>query len=155
MSNAAAVALKHNTTHHLPSLVSWTRIPGLVNASGVGYYTTNLTWPPRHGSADGGYLKFPKTAHAIQLYFNDQRLLPVDYSVPKVDIGPYLREGSNEILAVVPTTMWNKIRSLLGRIENAGLKPKLEMLGSTPGLSENGLVGKVTVVPYVNVRIEP
>lgn len=155
MSNAATIALKHNTTYHLPSLVSWIRIAGLVNASGVGYYTTNLTWLPRHGPVDGAYLKFPKIAHAMQLYVNDRRLLPVDYSAPKVDIGPYLREGSNEILAVVPTTMWNKIRSLLGRIENVGSKPKLAMLGSTPGLSENGLVRTVTVVPYLNVRIEP
>ncbi|KAJ5388248.1 hypothetical protein N7509_010789 [Penicillium cosmopolitanum] len=60
MSVATIVAEKHNTTHHFNSLVSWLDIPGLQNASGVGYYSTQFSWPPTTsnstGSIDGAYI---------------------------------------------------------------------------------------------------
>lgn len=37
------VAVKTNSTYTLPSLISWTPIPGLENVAGVGYYNTSFT----------------------------------------------------------------------------------------------------------------
>lgn len=158
LSDAATIAVKHNTTHQLTSpLVSWTDIPGLANASGVGYYTTTMTWPPTSaGAADGAYLIFTsKILHAVKVYINDQLLPPVDYAAApvKADIGKYLKTGDNRILVVVPTTMWNYLRSILDELQNAGLPPLLTVVGDVPGQTENGLLGRVEVVPYVNLKV--
>lgn len=155
MSDASIIADKHNTTHQLDSLISWTEIPGLANASGVGYYTTTLYWPPQSGSADGAYIILPRILHACRLFINGNRVPPFDYSAPKADIGEYLHPGQNDVLAVVPTVMWNYIRSIFGQIENAGLPPLLSAVSSNlPGLSDNGLIGTVHVVPYVKVNVD-
>jgi hypothetical protein len=153
-SDASTIAQKHNTTHELSKLVSWTEIPSLQNVSGLGYYSTTLRWPLTKGSADGAYILFPRILHAIQLSVNGHRLPALDYTDAKADITPYLKLGTNEILAVVPTTMWNYIRSILPEIRDQGHLPGLLNLGlPVPGLSDNGLVGDVSVVPFVNVVI--
>ncbi|KAL2811612.1 hypothetical protein BJX63DRAFT_444029 [Aspergillus granulosus] len=157
LSDASTVARKYNTTHELSSLVSWTEIPILRNVSGLGYYHTSFQWPPAkqgHVAADGAYIVFPPILHAIQVSVNGHRVPPLDYTDAKADIGPYLKKGQNEILAVVPTTMWNYIRSILSDIRDQGRLPGLLTEGlPVPGISDNGLVGKVRVVPYVGVGI--
>jgi hypothetical protein len=158
ISDAATVAAKHNTTHHLPSLLSWTQIDGLKNASGLGYYTTSFTWPLTGNSdlADGAYLILPPIKHAARLYLNEHPLPPLDLSAPRADLGQYIRNGRNQVTIVVPTTMWNYVRSILNQIMNAGAEPLLSSISSvSPPRSENGLVGEVKLVPYVNVSIGP
>jgi hypothetical protein len=153
-SSASTIAQKHNTTHDLSKLISWTQIPSLTNTSGLGYYSTTLQWPPTKGSADGAYILFPPILHAIQLSVNGHRLPALDYTDAKADITPYLKRGTNKVLAVVPTTMWNYIRSILPDIRDQGHLPGLLDLGlPVPGLSDNGLVGEVMIVPFVNVVI--
>lgn len=112
ISDAAVIATKHNSTHQLSYLVSWTQIEGLRNASGLGYYTTTVTWPPVHGSADGAYLILPAIEHAARIHVNGERVPAVDLAAPQVDVGPYLQPGLNQVSVVVPTTMWNYIRSI-------------------------------------------
>ncbi|KAL3442497.1 hypothetical protein BJX65DRAFT_321505 [Aspergillus insuetus] len=153
-SDASTIAQKHNTTHELSKLVSWTEIPSLQNVSGLGYYSTTLQWPPTEGSADGAYIHFPPILHALQISVNGHKLPALDYTDAKADITPYLRRGTNDILAIVPTTMWNYIRSILPDIRDQGHLPGLLDLGlPVPGLSDNGLVGEVGVVPFVNLVI--
>lgn len=159
LSDAATVAVKHNTTHQLTSLVSWTEIEALRNVSGLGYYSTSISWPPAGtGAADGAYLTLPPIHHAARVLVNGQKVPPIDFAAPRVDLGPYLKKGTNEITVVVPTTMWNYIRSIGSELESADVP--LQVLMSAVGYSilppvtENGLVGTVTLVPYVNVRLE-
>ncbi|KAL4905790.1 hypothetical protein BDW74DRAFT_184859 [Aspergillus multicolor] len=153
-SDAATIAYKYNTTHQLPALVSWTEIPVLRNASGLGYYTSTFIWPPAEGKADGAYIQFTRILHAITVYINGERLPALDYTDARADISPYLRNGTNEVLAVVPTTMWNYIRSILPDIRDQGRLPGLLSKGLTvPGIQDNGLVGDVRVVPYLGVSI--
>ena len=157
ISNAATIAAKHNTTHHLPSLLSWAQIEGLKNASGIGYYSTSFTWPLTGKSdlADGAYLVLPPIKHAARIYLNGHQLPPLDLSAPRADLGQYLRNGRNQVTVVVPTTMWNYIRSIFGQIRNAGVEPLLNSVSPvTPPRSDNGLIGGVKLVPYVNVSIE-
>jgi hypothetical protein len=158
VSDVDTVAIKHNTTHQLSSLVSWTEIEALRNVSGLGYYSASISWPPTgHGSADGAYLILPAISHAARVYVNGQKAPAVDFSAPRVDLGPYLKKGSNQITVVVPTTMWNYIRSIAGEVESGGTP--LELLFSAfgtaiPPVTDNGLVGTMTLVPYVSVRLD-
>ncbi|KAI6911775.1 hypothetical protein KC348_g12866 [Hortaea werneckii] len=102
--NITGGACKHNTTHHLPALISWQEIPGLQNVSGRGYYSTSFVWPlpppptpsqpqPRHAQPlpekvllDFGWI--PNTATAT---LNSRPLPPLDPTRPRVlDISPWL-----------------------------------------------------------------
>jgi hypothetical protein len=74
-----------------------------------------------------------------------------------VDLGPFLKKGSNQITVVVPTTMWNYIRSIAGELKTGGtpLELLLSAIGTTiPPVTDNGLVGTVTLVPYVNMSLD-
>jgi hypothetical protein len=159
ISDVDTVAVKHNTTHQLTSLVSWTEIEALRNVSGLGYYSANITWPPTgHGSADGAYLILPAISHAARVYVNGQKAPAFDHSTPQVDLGPYLKRGCNQITIVVPTTMWNYIRSIGSELKTGGTPLQLLMsavgYSTLPPATDNGLVGTVTLVPYVNVRLD-
>lgn len=156
ISDASIIAAKHNTTHHLSSLVSWRQIEGLTNSSGLGYYTTEINWPPRDGSADGAYLFLPAIAHTARIYLNGRQLPPLDLTAPRADITKYLKRGSNQIKVIVPTTMWNYIRSISNEIQtvNDPIDVLLSAVGSgLPAATENGLIGEVRLVPYVRVKI--
>lgn len=154
MSDVKTVADKHNTTHYLNSLVSWLDIPGLQNASGVGHYSTQFTWPPAepagNGSADSAYLSFPPISHGIKLSVNGKAVPTLDFARPVVDLGPFIRHGRNEIMAVVPTLMWNYIRSIYSDLKISGSPP---MLTTLPGNVDIGLIGEVKVVPYKTQHI--
>ena len=155
LSDASVVANKRNSTHHLSELVSWTQIAGLKNASGVGHYQTAFSWTG--SSADGAYLELPAIAHGARVYLNGHRLPPVDLARPRADLGPYLQQGSNRVVVVVPTTMWNYIRSIADHIMSSGTAVETVMAGigitTLPSRGENGLIGTVRLVPYARQRL--
>lgn len=153
VSDASIIATKHNTTHHLSALVSWGQIEGLANSSGLGYYTTEINWPPTNGSANGAYLFFAPIAHTARLYVNGYQLPPLDLTAPRADLTAYLKEGSNEVTVVVPTTMWNYVRSIARDVETVDVSLLTKIGSDLPGLSENGLIGEVKLVPYATVQI--
>ncbi|KAE8392565.1 hypothetical protein BDV23DRAFT_181495 [Aspergillus alliaceus] len=72
-------------------------------------------------------------------------------AVSLMDISPYLQTGLNEIVIVVPTIMWNYIRSIFDRIMMAGYPPLISITnpGHLPEPVDTGLNGTVHVVPYV------
>lgn len=156
-NDASIVAVKTNTTHQLTELVSWNDIPEATNTSGIGYYRTNFTWPPESGSGEmngtslGAYIRFPPVLDAITVYANGARLPPLDYADPVADITPYLVSGDNRIVAVVPSTMWNYLRSILPDIRSAGRE--FSQMAAVPK-TDNGLVGVVTVVPFEVLYVE-
>jgi hypothetical protein len=151
------IAVKHNTTHALAGsdLSSWTAIPGLEDASGVGYYSASFSWPPT-GKASGAYISFPSVAHGLTVSVNGQRIPTLDYRSPVWDITPYLRQGDNEVLAVVPSTMWNYLRTIMGDLRSGGQKSSLitRLGGYLPPRVDNGIIGEVEVIPYVEAEIE-
>ncbi|OAL46519.1 hypothetical protein IQ07DRAFT_546683 [Pyrenochaeta sp. DS3sAY3a] len=159
--NAAAIARKRNTTHQVTApLKSWTELDTVIrNASGLGYYETTLNWPPQNGGT-GAYLKLSIVLHAVKVYINGEKMAPVDPFHPEIDIGPYLRNGSNHVLLVVPSVMWNYLRSILGDLETSGMPPLTlpPSLAVTfkfpfPPITTNGLLGNVTIEPYDEVRL--
>lgn len=146
ISDAATIAIKHNITHHLGSLVSWTEISAAVNVSGVGYYSSQFQWPPAgtNGSADGAYVRLPRIQHAAKVYINGQKIRPLDFAAPQADISAYLRPGhENAVLVEVPSTMWNYLRSILDKLVFFGRSASktLDSLGEIPGIVDNGLTG--------------
>lgn len=157
-SDASITAVKTNTTHELVELVSWKDIPEATNTSGVGYYHTNFTWPPvsatgfANNESLGVYIRFPPVLNAITVYVNGARLPPLDYASPVADVTPYLVSGDNQVVAVVPSTMWNYLRSILPDIRSAGRE--FSSLAALPK-TDNGLVGVVNVVPFEHVHLEP
>ncbi|RAH73281.1 uncharacterized protein BO66DRAFT_464466 [Aspergillus aculeatinus CBS 121060] len=152
--NAATIAVKRNTTHHLQELISWAKIPALQNVSGVGYYATNFTWPLSSGNslvADGVYLRLPPIDHAARVIVNGQRVPPVNPAAPMVDITEFLRLGkANTLLVEVPALMWNYLRSIIDELTFMEVPADflLEVLGGVPGLVDNGLLGEAALVPY-------
>ena len=83
---------------------------------------------------------------------NGHKLPSLDFASPRADLGPYLVQGENRVDLVVPTVMWNYIRSVFDKVEIAGSKPLLQ--SPLPGVLETGLVGEVSVVPYREYRID-
>ncbi|KAF4920545.1 hypothetical protein CGCVW01_v006823 [Colletotrichum viniferum] len=160
MYDAEVAAVKRNTTHHLDGLVSWTEIPAATNTSGVGYYFANFTWPPNPSAETnasvGAYIQFSPALNPVTLEVNGARVHPLDPTNPVADISTYLVEGDNHVLAIVPSTMWNYLRSILGGIKNLGATPfgpgdtlSVDVIPKT----ENGLVGVVNIVPYEALRV--
>ncbi|KAL4803123.1 hypothetical protein BDV18DRAFT_153809 [Aspergillus unguis] len=148
VSAAHIEADKYNTTHHLsgPSIPSWVDIPGLNNISGVGYYSSTFTWPSNQTTAGkgnrlGAYISLPPVSHGFQLAINDIPVPGIDLFNPVVDISSYLQPGVNKVDVIVPTVMWNYIRSIYDEIEISGSPPLLDTTGELPELVENGLVG--------------
>jgi hypothetical protein len=153
MSRASVVAEKRNTTIELDGLDSWLDIPSLANASGIGYYTTVFEWTAPLDARIGAYVRFPPALNAVTAHVNGRSVGPLDYVAPMADISEHLVAGRNEITAVVPSTMWNYIRTEMDVIENGGLPPIIGMFAPIPPPTENGLVGTVSIIPVERVHV--
>jgi hypothetical protein len=150
-------AVKHNTTHYLPSplLPSWTKIPGLEDTSGVGYYATSFLWDFSIDSS-GAYISLPPVAHALIVLVNGHRIPSPDHHAPMLYATPYLRQGDNEILLIVSSTMWNYLRTIMADLRSGGQESSLitRLGGYLPPRVDNGIIGKVEVIPYVEIEVE-
>lgn len=160
ISDATQPTIKFNTTHSLPSLSSWAQIPALVNTSGIGYYTSTFTWPSNgtHASASEleAYISFGKVLHSLRVRLNGVDLPALDITNARADISPYLRPGDNTVTAIVPTTWWNYLRTILDTLESAGAHPLPLVLEGLLGLplpstDDAGLMPGVTVTPFKRV----
>lgn len=160
VSDATQPMNRFNTTHSLPSLSSWTQIPALVNTSGIGYYTSTLTWPSSatntSASALGAYISFGKVLHSLRARVNGVDLPPLDITHATADISPYLRPGNNTVTAIVPTTWWNYLRTIIGTLESSGQHPLPLVLEALLGLplpstDDEGLMPGVIVTPFKRV----
>ncbi|KAK6199000.1 hypothetical protein LQW54_010198 [Pestalotiopsis sp. IQ-011] len=153
---------KRNTTHYLPELLSWSEILKLVNASGLGYYIAQFQWPPAdvtaNGTAElGATISFGRLLHYARVTINGQQLPPLDPANAVATITPYLSQGENKVQAIVPTTMWNYLRTILPDLRSAGQVPLLVTVGEQLGLSassitdDSGLFAEVLVTPFMAV----
>lgn len=152
--DVSTIATKHNTTHKLTSpLPSWTSVKELEDTSGVGYYNATFTWSQDDG--DGAYISFPPVDHALTVYINGKRIPALDHARPVGDISPFLKVGENEVLAVVPSTMWNYLRTIMGELRSGGERSSLitRLGGRLPGRVDNGIRGVVEVTPFVAIEV--
>lgn len=159
LTDASVIATKINTTHRLQApLPSWDTLPALQNVSGVGYYFASFDWPENFANGSiGAYIKLPPLLHAATLRINNQSLPPLDINAPTADIGQYLCTGQNTATIIVPTTMWNYLKSISRRLSSSGGPPlQVTSLGinfPTPPRTDNGLVGNVIIQPYSELKL--
>lgn len=160
MSDATQPINRFNTTHPLPSLSPWSQIPALVNTSGIGYYTSTFTWPSTATNASesalGAYVSFGKVLHSLRARINGVDLPPLDITHATADISSYLRPGNNTVTAILPTTWWNYLRTIIGTLESSGQQPLPlvleELLGlPLPSADDEGLMPGVRVTPFKRV----
>jgi hypothetical protein len=88
---------------------------------------------------------------------NGRELPPVDLANPVADIGQWLALGENELTIVVPTTMWNYLRSISDQLLNSG-GPPLQITDTglkfpVPLTTDNGLMGSVIITPYTKLSL--
>jgi hypothetical protein len=82
--------------------------PSLSAVSGVGLYKG--TFAVKNGWEDGGsaYLDLGMLDDYFTVTVNGIRLPPLDQTQTVVDLGPYVRSGSNTIAVEVATTLHNR-----------------------------------------------
>jgi hypothetical protein len=146
--NITPIAVKSNTTHFLPDLVSWQELPGLQDVSGLGYYNTSFTWPPSK-DADGAFIDFGNIFSTVRVSINGDVLPPLDLTWARADISPYLRNGVNEVQAVVSTTLQNRLRPIWTDLRTVGSAP--QSLAGSP--QDYGLLNPVVVTPYTEFTV--
>ncbi|WP_395106800.1 glycosyl hydrolase [Actinomadura sp. SCN-SB] len=125
------------TTRHdlvLDELKPWPQIPELADVSGVGRYTATVDlgkdgWP-------GAYLELGEVFDTCRVTVNGHRLPGVDLLNPIVDVGPYLRRGTNTIEVEVATTLINRLRVADAAVYGGASRQNY------------GLLGPVRLVPY-------
>jgi len=95
--------------------------------------------------------------HTLRARLNGAPLPPIDLQRPVVDVSQFLRDGPNVLEVVVPTRLWNYLRSVFGELQDAGAPILLLEItgGEVPPPVDEGLVGEVRVVPYRSVVVRP
>jgi hypothetical protein len=83
LNDISTIALKTNTTHTLPTLLSWPLIPGLETTSGLGYYSTSFSWAD---TSVGAIIDFGRVVHTLRVRINGHSLQPLDFAAAKSDI---------------------------------------------------------------------
>ncbi|ETS73836.1 hypothetical protein PFICI_14782 [Pestalotiopsis fici W106-1] len=160
ISNVEQPMTKFNTTHSLSVLTSWLDIPALVNTSGIGYYTSTFMWPTdttnTTASTLGAYISFDNVLHSLRVQVNGNQIPPLDITHARADISAYLQPGNNTVTAVVPTTWWNYLKTILDTLESSGLLPLPLVLEAVagqplPGASDEGLMPGVHITPFKRV----
>ena len=146
------------------SLPSWTQItpqniPGLAagdnltNVAGIGTYTTSITlpaiWSP---STAGAYLNIGAAVDTVDVWVNGKAVAGVDQNDRnQIDIGPYLRAGSNTLKITVATPLRNAVAVAPATPATGQLPNSAETIGSLQGgakIPNVGLLGPVTLTPY-------
>ncbi|RMB81391.1 glycosyl hydrolase [Streptomyces shenzhenensis] len=124
-------------THTFPdvALKSWTEIPGIRDAVGVGTYTTVFQVPA--GLRDGGaLLDLGAVSGAYRVWVNGRRVPAAEQLGTVLDLGELVRPGRNTLRVEVASTLLNRLR-VHRPAEFGSRKPTV-----------NGLLGPVTLTPY-------
>lgn len=117
---------------HLPS---WDQVPGVGGSvSGTGTYRTTVdvdgSWP----ASSGAYLDLGSVVTTYRVAVNGVDLPPVDQvDASRIDIGPWLRPGRNEVRVDVASMLGNAV---------AGSR-----------VNSYGLLGPVRLVPYADTPL--
>ncbi|MFJ3669726.1 glycosyl hydrolase [Streptomyces sp. NPDC090106] len=138
---AATATVRSEHSKSLAELVSWQRIDGLEDVSGVGVYTASFTLPAGYSSAAGAVLDLGALgAGSVEVRVNGKDLPPVNQVSPVVDLGDRLRVGSNTLTVTVATTLLNRLKATR---PDAFVQPR----------QDYGLLGPVTVTPYAQAAL--
>ncbi|KAI7084709.1 hypothetical protein KC356_g6490 [Hortaea werneckii] len=153
-------AIKTNSSaFSLPSLQPWSEISdSLRNTSGVGFYSTNFTWPPQtasdiHAGSSGAEIDLAYILNTARVWVNGNQVAPLDPVAPVADVSSFLVNGDNSITIATATTLGAAVREYWEQISVAGVPV---ILTAPPPREEapQGLVAPVKLIPYSSTKIE-
>ncbi|MDW5597569.1 glycosyl hydrolase, partial [Conexibacter stalactiti] len=115
-------------------LPAWNAIAAIGNRSGVGTYRTTIDLGAGWDGGHGAYLDLGRVLGSFTVKVNGTAVAQPNQVVPdRIDLGPHLRAGSNEIEV--------RVASLLGNAAVAGVSDPY------------GLIGPVALEPYGEVAV--
>ena len=136
---------KSNSTWELSSLQPWNEISdSLFNVSGRGFYNATFVWPLAAGDSEGAVLDLGAIINTARVWVNGHQLPPLDPTHAVADISEHVKDGHNEVLVVVATTLGNAVRPHWGELRSSGTLA----LGPLPPAQAYGLVSDVLVKQY-------
>lgn len=148
--------VKTNSTYKFSTLVPRNQIQNanLSHVSGRGYYSTSFVWPPTSSAAvKGAQLELGSIIHTARAYLNGFALTPLDVTDATADLTPYLRKGINELEVVVATPYGNALSPIWSSLRSYGDAPNVLAGATAPELREYGLVGDVSIIPFIVVQL--
>lgn len=130
----------------LGDLKPWHTIPALQNVSGIGTYSTTFSMDKGWEEGVGAYIDLGIVNFAYKLVINGEEIKSSQLNT-RIDIGPYIKPGSNTVIIEVATTLNNRLKDFYSvaqrTIDYYGL------IGSGGTSATNGLGGTVVVIPYI------
>lgn len=134
-------------TLQLDKLIPWYNITGLNNTSGIGTYTTQLTWDV-NDAVGGALLDLGPVFNTIRLWVNDRWTGPIDITDAIIDITPYLKIGHNDIKIEVSSTLRNRLLQV-----NVTQSWEQSKYANSYGGQPYGLVAPVKLIPFTETVI--
>ncbi|KAH8896447.1 hypothetical protein GQ53DRAFT_838560 [Thozetella sp. PMI_491] len=138
----------------LTSLLPWTQIPGLQNASGIGTYTTTFVVPNDTAPASHAVLlHLGPVRNTMRAWVNGKLAPPVDPASPVADVSPLVAPGRNELRIETSSTLFNAVKARLATLRTAAASPDHPEYYTKPGYADYGLVGPVVLQYLRRVRV--
>ena len=130
---ALETAKEEKGPYTLKKLVSWNEIQGLEDAAGKAVYTTSFDMNGGWEEHLGAYLEFDYVSDTMHVWVNGKEIPGVNQMSKKVDMGEYLKPGTNELRVEVVSNLANIKSSYTQRF---------------------GIVGEVRLTPYRQVPLQ-
>lgn len=133
----------------LDELEDWREIPEIESTSGTGTYTADLKLSRDWSAPDrGAFLQLGRVeGGSVSVFVNGHRVSRAVVPPPRLDVGRFLRPGSNRIEVVLRTTLKNRLYSLSSQPGYTRFANRGELTMAY------GLLGPVELVPYEDQRL--
>ncbi len=130
----------------LGDLKPWKSIDKLKSSSGIGTYSTAFEMEKGWDEGVGAYMDLGIVNFSYKLKINDKEVNASQINT-RIDIGPFLKSGTNTVEVEIATTLNNRLKDLYNverrTVDYYGL------IGSGGTSTTDGLGGSVIVTPYV------
>jgi len=131
---------------NLGDLKPWKDVPELQYSSGIGTYTTTFDMVKGWKEGVGAVLNLGIVDFGYKLMI-DGTEVKTNQENTAVDIGPYVKAGTNTVVVEVTTTLNNRLKKLYNVARRTD--DHYGLIGSGGASATDGLGGTVTVTPYV------
>lgn len=140
---SATETVKPVRSVRLAGLAPWSQVPGLEDVAGIGRYRTTVDLGRDWTAEDGALLELGEVNDTFRVRVNGHDVGPCDPLGPTVDVGPWLRAGTNTIEVEVASTLINRLRTVTPQVYGGVARQAF------------GLIGPARLVPYAERRIAP
>lgn len=128
---------KPTVSLELDGLVSWSALPAVQDASGIGHYSTTFVLPQSWNPDCGAVLDLGTVNDTFRVWVNGHRVAPAGMLTSRLDLGDLLRAGENTLEVEVATSLINRLRTVTPAVYGIAARQNY------------GLLGPVRVLPYV------